>query len=77
MLVALPAAAVLSAFAIELVKQGSNPSSMVLLLTVLEILTESARCCRCRQALYSFMEYENYKKIVFNLKRKLYSRAHA
>jgi hypothetical protein len=76
MLVALPAAAVLSAFAIELVKQGSNPSSIVLL-TVLGILTESARCCRCRQALYSFMEYENYKKIVFNLKRKLYSRAHA
>jgi hypothetical protein len=76
MLVASLAAAVLSAFAIELVKQGSNPSSIVLL-TVLGILTESARCCRCRQVLYSFMEYENYKKIVFNLKRKLYSRAHA
>ena len=34
-----PAAAVLSAFAIELVKQGANPSSIVLLLTVLGILT--------------------------------------
>lgn len=34
-----PAAAVLSAFAIELVRQGINPSSIVLLLTVLGILT--------------------------------------
>ena len=34
-----PAAAVLSAFAIELVKQGVSPSSIVLLLTVLGILT--------------------------------------
>ena len=34
-----PAAAVLSAFAIELVKQGVAPSSIVLLLTVLGILT--------------------------------------
>jgi SulP family sulfate permease len=34
-----PAAAVLSAFAIELVKQGTAPSSIVLLLTVLGILT--------------------------------------
>jgi len=34
-----PAAAVLSAFAIELVKQGIAPSSIVLLLTVLGILT--------------------------------------
>lgn len=34
-----PAAAVLSAFAIELVKQGSAPSTIVLLLTVLGILT--------------------------------------
>ena len=34
-----PAAAVLSAFAIELVKQGANPSTIVLLLTVLGILT--------------------------------------
>ncbi|WP_296446832.1 SulP family inorganic anion transporter [Rhodoferax sp. UBA5149] len=34
-----PAAAVLSAFAIELVKQGVTPSSIVLLLTVLGILT--------------------------------------
>ena len=34
-----PAAAVLSAFAMELVKQGANPSSIVLLLTVLGILT--------------------------------------
>lgn len=34
-----PAAAVLSAFAIELVKQGANPSNIVLLLTVLGILT--------------------------------------
>ncbi|OGS77003.1 MAG: cyclic nucleotide-binding protein [Gallionellales bacterium GWA2_55_18] len=34
-----PAAAVLSAFAIELVKQGVTPTSIVLLLTVLSILT--------------------------------------
>ena len=34
-----PAAAVLSAFAIELVKQGVSPTSIVLLLTVLGILT--------------------------------------
>ncbi len=34
-----PAAAVLSAFAIELVKQGISPTSIVLLLTVLGILT--------------------------------------
>ena len=34
-----PAAAVLSAFAIELVKQGTTPSNIVLLLTVLGILT--------------------------------------
>jgi SulP family sulfate permease len=34
-----PAAAVLSAFAIELVKQGISPTSIVLLLTVLSILT--------------------------------------
>ena len=34
-----PAAAVLSAFAIELVQQGVSPSSIVLLLTVLGILT--------------------------------------
>ncbi|MES2880009.1 MAG: SulP family inorganic anion transporter [Pseudomonadota bacterium] len=34
-----PAAAVLSAFAIELVKQGASPSSIVLLLSVLGILT--------------------------------------
>ena len=34
-----PAAAVLSAFAIELVRQGVSPSSIVLLLTVLGILT--------------------------------------
>ena len=34
-----PAAAVLSAFAIELVKQGISPASIVLLLTVLGILT--------------------------------------
>jgi SulP family sulfate permease len=34
-----PAAAVLSAFAIELVKQGVTPASIVLLLTVLSILT--------------------------------------
>ena len=34
-----PAAAVLSAFAIELVKQGVTPASIVLLLTVLAILT--------------------------------------
>jgi SulP family sulfate permease len=34
-----PAAAVLSAFAIELVKQGASPSTIVLLLSVLGILT--------------------------------------
>jgi len=34
-----PAAAVLSAFAIELVKQGTSPSSIVLMLSVLGILT--------------------------------------
>ncbi len=34
-----PAAAVLSAFAIELVQQGTEPSSIVLLLTVMGILT--------------------------------------
>lgn len=34
-----PAAAVLSAFAIELVKQGTSPSNIVLLLSVLGILT--------------------------------------